>query len=58
MRKTSASSNAECRVAVSVRAESTSRPNGFSMITRASRAAPERSSPSITVGNTLGGIAR
>ena len=58
MRKTSASSNAACSVALSARADSRSRPKGFSMMRRALRTQPERSSPSTTVGNTLGGIAR
>ena len=58
MRKIESSGNTDRATRFSSRAEARSRPNGFSTITRAPSARPARPSPSITVSNSEGGIAR
>ena len=58
MRKVLVSGKTDDSVAFSSRADSRSRPNGFSTTTRAPSAAPERPSSRTTVANRLGGIAR
>ena len=58
MRKTRSSGKTSWSVRLSARADSRSRPNGFSTITRASSAQPAPASCFTTTGNMLGGIAR
>jgi hypothetical protein len=58
MRKIADSGNADRRTLSSCRAEARSRPNGFSTTTRAPRASPSPRSPSVTVANSEGGMAR
>ena len=58
MRNTFSSGNTECTISFSSRADLRSRPNGFSMITRAFFAHPDVPRFSITVPKSTGGIAR
>ena len=58
MRKMSCSGKTEWSTSLSCWADSRSRPNGFSMITRAFFAQPDDPSPSTTFSNMLGGMAR
>ncbi len=58
MRKMHASGNTLDSVALSLRADSRSRPNGFSTTTRAPSAQPDLPSSRTTSPNRLGGIAR
>ena len=58
MRKMRSSGRWRCRIWLSSRAEARSRPNGFSTITRAPSIAPAAASPSVTVANMLGGMAK
>ena len=58
MRKTCDSSKTACTSAFSLRADSRSVPNGFSMITRASLARPAVPSMRTTEMNAAGGTAR
>src|SRR6202012_5822211 len=55
MRNTEASSNTALSVWFRALAEARARPKGFSRMTRAPLAHPERPRPSTTVGNMLGG---
>ena len=58
MRKIDGSGNTSCSVALSLRAEARSRPNGFSTTMRASSAQPACFRPRATTPNSAGGIAR
>ena len=58
MRKISRSSNTPRRMSLSARADSRSRPNGFSTTTRAPAVQPALASCSTTKPNREGGIAR
>ena len=58
MRKMADSGKNWWSVRLSACAEARSRPKGFSTITRASFAQPDLASPSTTVANMLGGMAR
>jgi hypothetical protein len=58
MRKTAGSGKDSWRIALRAFADARSRPNGFSTITRACAAQPDRARPDATVPNKLGGIAR
>ena len=58
MRYTAVSGNDSWSVALSARADARSRPNGFSTISRACPATPERARLEATAPNRLGGMAR
>ena len=58
MRKIESSGNTDRATRLSSLAEARLRPNGFSTITRAALARPPPPSPSMTVSNSDGGIAR
>jgi len=58
MRKMAFSSKTACSVRFSSRADSRSRPKGFSTTRRAPLAHPDLPRPSTTVANRLGGMAR
>ena len=58
MRKMADSGKCSWRVSLSSTAESWSRPNGFSMISRAPRSSPTPAMPPATVANIDGGMAK
>jgi hypothetical protein len=58
MRKMASSGSCRRRMAFSSRAERRSRPKGFSTTIRAPREIPAPASPSTTVANIEGGMAR
>ena len=58
MRKIESSGKTESAMRLSSRAEARSRPNGFSTITRAPWPSPAAPRPRMTVGKSVGGMAR
>ena len=57
MRKMRSSGKTLCSTSLSSRADSRSRPNGFSTTIRPRSCSPTEASDSATVGNIVGGIA-